>query len=116
LADSSYTLAEVAVIAGFKSPEMLESIVSGGSRIPLDKIAPLADALHCNKRELLQIVLKSWFGDDFVQLVQETFSVPALSSSSESDWITFLRETNNGTVPNLGATLRRRFRLLLSHS
>ncbi|MDX0695443.1 hypothetical protein [Sinorhizobium medicae] len=110
---SPYSVDEVAVLSGFKGPEMLEGIARGDARVPLDKVLLLAQALGCDKRQLLVLVLTSWFGPEFVKTVEEVF-IGNSASAAERDWISFLREVYGENVPALTPALRRRLRLLAS--
>lgn len=110
---SPYSVGEVAVLSGFKGPEMLEGIARGDVRVPLDKVLLLAQALGCDKRQLFALVFKSWFGTEFVKTVEEVF-IGNSPSAAEQDWISILREFYGENVPALTSALRRRLRLLAS--
>ncbi|NOV15445.1 hypothetical protein E5S70_04970 [Ensifer adhaerens] len=110
---SPYSVGEVAVLSGFKGPEMLEGIARGDFRVPLDKVLLLAQALGCDKRQLFVLVLTSWFGAEFVRMVEEVFAGGS-ASSTEQGWIGFLREFYGENIPELTPSLRRRLRLLAS--
>jgi hypothetical protein len=110
---SPYTLNEIAILCGFHGPEMLEGILRGELRVPLDKAMPLAKAIGCDRRTLFALVLKSWFGAELVNTVEEVFSDDA-ASAVERGWIAFLRDFYGDRIPELTPTLRRRLRLLVS--
>ncbi|CDZ35833.1 Hypothetical protein NGAL_HAMBI1146_15750 [Neorhizobium galegae bv. officinalis] len=110
---SPYTLNEIALMSGFHGPEMLEGILRGDLRIPLDKAMPLAQALGCDGRNLFVLVLKSWFGAEFVKTIEKVFA-NGTASAVERGWIVFLRDFYGDHVPELTPTLRRRLRLLVS--
>ncbi len=106
-----YSVGEIALVVGCRSTEMFEGFVRGDLRVPLDKVRPLAQALGCDKRRLLVLVLTSWFGSEFVKTVEE---VLAAASPAEQGWIDSLREFYGESVPELTPSLRRRLRLLVS--
>ncbi|MCQ2005267.1 hypothetical protein [Rhizobium sp. NRK18] len=110
---SPYTLNEIAILCGFHGPEILEGILTGKLRVPLDKAMPLAKAIGCDERNLFVLVLKSWFGAELVNKVEEVFASDT-ASAVERDWIAFLREFYGDRIPELTPTLRRRLRLLVS--
>lgn len=111
--ESPYSLNEIAILCGFHGPEMLEGILSGELRIPLDKAMPLAKAIECDGRTLFALVLKSWFGVELVNTIEEVFTNDA-ASAVERGWIAFLRDFYGDRIPELTPTLRRRLRLLVS--
>lgn len=111
--ESPYSLNEIAIQCGFHGPEMLEGILRGEFRVPLDKAMPLANAMGCDGRTLFVLVLKSWFGADLVNTIEEVFANDA-GSAVERGWIAFLRDFYGDPIPELTPTLRRRLRLLVS--
>lgn len=112
LAECPYSLNEVAVLSDFKRPEVLEGISRGDFRVPLDKVLPLAKALGCDEKLLFKLVMRSWFGADFVKTIEEVFGGKSLSET-ENGWIGFLREFHSENVPELTTPMRRRLRLVL---
>jgi hypothetical protein len=110
---SPYTLNEIVLMCGFHGPEMLEGILRGEVRVPLDKAMPLAKAIGCDERNLFVLVLKSWFGSELVNTIEEVFASDT-ASTVERGWIAFLREFYGDPIPELTPTLRRRLRLLVS--
>lgn len=111
--ESPYTLNELAILCGFHGPEMLEGILRGELRVPLDKVMPLAKAIGCDGRTLFVLVLKSWFGAELVNTIEEVFANDT-GSAVERGWIAFLRDFYGDGIPELTPTLRRRLRLLVS--
>ncbi|EDQ31791.1 hypothetical protein HPDFL43_21809 [Hoeflea phototrophica DFL-43] len=112
LAECPYSLNEVAMLSGFQRPEVLEGVLRGDFRVPLDKVLPLAKALGCDEKLLFKLVMNSWFGVDFVKTIEDVFGGNVLSVA-ENGWIDFLREFHSENVPELTTQMRRRLRLLL---
>ncbi|OBY05061.1 hypothetical protein BAE36_22190 [Rhizobium leguminosarum bv. trifolii] len=108
---SPYTVEEITLLLGFRSPDMVEGFLRGERKVPLDKVLPLADALGCDKRQLFESVLRSWFDIEFLDAIKEIF---AGGSSTEQEWISFLRELYGENIPELTPALRRRLRLFAS--
>jgi hypothetical protein len=108
-----YSVEEIALLLGCRNTEMVEGFICGDMRVPLDKMLPLSQALGCDKRQLFALVLKSWFGAEFVKMVEEVF-IRNSASVTEQDWISFLRDVYGENVPALTPALRRRVRLLVS--
>ncbi|MBX4954756.1 hypothetical protein [Rhizobium lentis] len=110
LENSPYSMEEISLLLGFQSPDMVEGVVRGERKVPLDKVRPLAEALGCDKRQLFEPVLRSWFDIEFLDAIKEIFAGGS-SSSTEQEWIRFLRELYRENVPELTPALRRRLRL-----
>ncbi|MBB4255286.1 MULTISPECIES: hypothetical protein [Rhizobium] len=110
LENSPYSVEEITLLLGFRSPDMVEGFLSGDRKVPLDKVLPLADALRCNKRQLFESVLRSWFDTEFLDTIKEVFAGGS-SSSTEQEWIGFLRELYGENIPELTPASRRRLRL-----
>ncbi|KEQ09332.1 helix-turn-helix transcriptional regulator [Pseudorhizobium pelagicum] len=114
LASCGYSLSEVALLAGFKSDDMVKSFVRGDGRIPLDKVVPLAAALGCDRRQLLTLAMTSWFGAAFVKTLTEVL-IDEAPPSTESAWIASLHELYGDSIPDITPALRRRLRLLVGN-
>lgn len=108
---SPYSVCEIAALAGFKNPDMIKALANGDARVPLDKAMPLAVALGCDEKQVFVLVLKSWFGSEFVDTLESVFKdTPA--SPHEQTWITFFRDLYGDNLPELNQSLRRRLRLM----
>lgn len=108
-----YSALETAILIGFRTGDMIEGIIGGDRRIPLDKVVPLADALGCDRRLMMTLAMTSWFGADFVNTVKEVFT-DSEGAPPERQWLNCLRELHGDEVPELTPSLRRRLRLLVS--
>ncbi|MBY3211504.1 hypothetical protein [Rhizobium laguerreae] len=113
LENSPYSMEEITLLLGFQSPDMVEGFLRGERKVPLDKVLPLADSLGCDKRQLFESVLRSWFDIEFLDAIKEIFAGGS-SSSTEQEWIRFLRELYGENIPELTPALRRRLRLFVS--
>ncbi|MGO6781234.1 hypothetical protein GR211_16665 [Rhizobium leguminosarum] len=113
LENSPYTVEEITLLLGFRGPDMVEGFLRGDRKVPLDKVQVLAEALGCDRRQLFESVLRSWFGIEFLDAIKEIFAGGS-SSSTEQEWIRFLRELYGENIPELTPALRRRLRLFAS--
>ena len=92
---STMTQMDLAKKLGYDNPNIITMFKKGSTRVPLDKVAPLATALELDPAALLRL----WF---------ETFlpeALPALDehmgmalTRAEKSWVTGLRDTFK-TVP-----------------
>ncbi|ACE89841.1 hypothetical protein RHECIAT_CH0000854 [Rhizobium etli CIAT 652] len=113
LANSPYSVEEITLLLGFRGPDMVEGFLRGERKVPLDKVLPLAEALGCDRRQLFESVLKSWFDIEFLDAIKEIFACGS-PSSTEQEWTRFLRELYGENIPELTPALRRRIRLFAS--
>ncbi|MGO7398510.1 hypothetical protein [Rhizobium ruizarguesonis] len=113
LANSPYTVEEITLLLGFRGPDMVEGFLRGDRKVPLNKVQVLAEALGCDRRQLFESVLRSWFDIEFLDAIKEIFAGGS-SSSTEQEWIRFLRELYGENIPELTPALRRRLRLFAS--
>ncbi|MGR9385171.1 hypothetical protein [Rhizobium leguminosarum] len=113
LENSPYTVEEITLLLGFRGPDMVEGFLRGDRKVPLNKVQVLAEALGCDRRQLFESVLRSWFDIEFLDAIKEIFAGGS-SSSTEQEWIRFLRELYGENIPELTPALRRRLRLFAS--
>lgn len=109
---SPYSVGEIAILCGFKNGEMIEGFITGERKVPLDKVLPLAQALECDRRQLFSLALRSWFGEAFVNDMEDIFGASA-DSPAERSWLICLREFYAGQIPEITPNLRRRLRLII---
>jgi transcriptional regulator with XRE-family HTH domain len=98
------TQAQVAREAGFPHPNMLSMIRHGKSRLPLERIPALAEALEIDAALLFRLALsESWPGYERVvlQIFGDVFTM------EEREMIAFLRHVSYGKVPQLNRRLER---------
>lgn len=64
---SGRTQAEIARDAGFRSANMITMLKQGRTRLPLDKVGPLASALDCDPTHLLKLCLQEYCPQTWVR-------------------------------------------------
>mgnify|MGYP003948863519 CR=1 FL=1 len=112
---SPYSYEELALLCGFKTSDMIYAFAHSEWKVPLDKVAPLAKALDCDKGKLFVLALKSWFSGELFNQIEECFgAVP--ENSAERSWIVALREIYNGDVPEMTVKTRRCLKILVGFS
>lgn len=108
---SPYSYEELALLCGFKTSDMIYAFMRGERKVPLDKVAPLAEALGCDSGQLFVLALKTWFSDELFNQLEECFGT-IKENSAERSWIVALRETYKGDVPEVTVKMRRRLQIL----
>jgi transcriptional regulator with XRE-family HTH domain len=92
---SCLTQQEVAIKLGYSNPNIITMFKQGTTRVPLDKVVPLARALDLDPGELL----REWFATytpDALPHLQDYLGM--LLSSAEKSWVQGLRR-HVGPVP-----------------
>jgi len=113
---SPYSYSEIAILCGFKTDALIYAFMRGEIRLPLDKVAPLAEAIGCDSAQLFVLALKSWFSAELFGQIEECFLESDEEDNIERVWLLAIREIYSGKVPELTVKLRRRLRLVLKTS
>jgi hypothetical protein len=95
---------EISGQAGFRQPNMLANIKNGASRLPLDRVISLAEALECDPARLFQLAIEQQTGKPTRATIQRIFRV--LVSENEAEWLEELREASGGSDPRLTSRAR----------
>lgn len=95
---------DIAAEAGFVNPNMVAMIKNGASKLPLDRVPALADALDCDPRYLFQLALEQVAGSSSRKAVEEIFGT--VVSRREVVWLEEIRDASDGTDPVLTARMR----------
>ncbi len=72
---------EIATAAGFRSANMLSMIRGGQSKMPLDRVIPLAKALECDTAELARLALEQFYEQPVMDMIFS--AAPKRSVTSE---------------------------------
>jgi transcriptional regulator with XRE-family HTH domain len=95
---------QVAKESGFPHPNMLSMIKHGKSRLPLQKVPALAEALEIDPALLFRSALSEiWPG--YERVVLRIFG--DVLTSEEREMIVFMRHVCDGKVPQLDSRLER---------
>lgn len=90
---------EIASQTGFRQPNMLANIKNGSSKLPLDRVISLAEALECDPVRLFQLALEQQTGNAAIATIERIFR--RLVTENEAEWLTAIRETSRNTDPRL---------------
>jgi hypothetical protein len=93
------TQAEIASGAGFSNANMITIIKQGGSRLPLDRVVPLAKALDVDPAYLLLLGLEQAVGPTEAATIVEVMGNTV--TQHEMTWIEAIREASGMTDPAL---------------
>jgi transcriptional regulator with XRE-family HTH domain len=95
---------QVAREAGFPHPNMLSMIKNGKSRLPLERVPALAEALEIDPALLFRFALsENWPG--YERVVLRIFG--DVMTMEEREMISFMRHVCDGKVPQLDYRLER---------
>lgn len=95
---------QVSKEAGFQHPNMLSMIKHGKSRLPLERVPALAEALEIDPALLFRIALsENWPG--YERVVLRIFG--DVLTMEEREMIAFMRHVCDGKVPLLDHRLER---------
>ncbi len=64
------TQKEVAQAAGFTSANFLTMIKNGTTKLPLDRVADLANALECDQGELMRLALRQFHSEEVIRSIE----------------------------------------------
>lgn len=79
------------------SATLLEQVVAGAAKLPLDQVKPLATALGISLAEVSELALAQHFGFQTTNLLRELLGQEALSTA-EWEWLHLIRATAPGDV------------------
>jgi transcriptional regulator with XRE-family HTH domain len=101
---------QVAKEAGFPHPNMLSMIKNGKSRLPLQKVPALAEALEIDPALLFRSALsENWPG--YERVVLRIFG--DVLTLEEREMIAFMRHVRDGKIPQLDYRLERAIKAAL---
>ena len=93
------TQAEIASQAGFVYVNMLAMIKSGTTRLPIDRVPALANALEVDPAYLLLLALEQMIGSTEAQAIMAILSTAV--TRNEMAWVEAIREASGMSDPPL---------------
>jgi transcriptional regulator with XRE-family HTH domain len=108
---SGKTQREIARDLGYRHPNILSMFKTGVTRVPIDKVAPLAFALGADERELVRLWVSTYMPEVKAMLER---SIGAELSPAERGWIDALRLAFSDRVPPLDRDAETMLRVLAS--
>lgn len=104
------TQAEIASASGFVNVNMLAMIKSGSTRLPLDRVPALADALTVDPARLLQLALEQWAGSGAARAFEKIFDT--VVTRNEIGWLETIREASSNLDPVITSRSRSAIRAI----
>ena len=80
LADCDKTQREVAAECGFETPNIITMFKNGSTRVPLNRIGPLAKAIGADPAHLLRLVMAEYLPDTW-EAIEETMQSTILTAN-----------------------------------
>ncbi|MEO8243091.1 MAG: helix-turn-helix transcriptional regulator [bacterium] len=91
--------AEIAEEAGFVNQNMITMIKKGSTKLPLDRVPALAEALGCDPALLLRLALEQDVGGTAAAAIFEILGQPV--TRNEMTWVKEIREASGDTDPRM---------------
>jgi transcriptional regulator with XRE-family HTH domain len=101
---SMKTQREIAEEAGFDKPNMITMLKQAKTKLPLDRVAALADALGVSRRYLMILALQEYHAGAFAVL-QEVFGMAV--TDNEASILNYIRLVSGHSDPGLGGDRAR---------
>jgi glycine betaine/choline ABC-type transport system substrate-binding protein len=87
--DSDKTQLQIAKELGYENANIITMFKKGTTRLPLEKVADLAQAVNGDTAELIQLWFKS-YAPDALSMIEK--HVGAMLTPNEQSWVTGLRK------------------------
>jgi hypothetical protein len=99
LSDSERSLEEVADVVGFENPAVLQAVLAGTAKLPVQFVFPLAVALNDDPANLMKVLLREYV-PELEQALHETQGM-AMISRREKVMIDAFRVATNDRDPSV---------------
>ena len=96
---SKKSQAEIAAEAGYVNQNMLTMIKQGRSKVALDRVPALAQALEADPAFVMQLALEQAVGKMAAEAIVEVFGDPI--TANEIGWLKAIREASGHSDPRL---------------
>jgi hypothetical protein len=101
---------DIAIMAGFKSSDIIYMFVEGRAKVPLDRVTKLAQALGCDAAHLFILALEQNFEPAMFHELRELFTRSQNISSNELAWIQLIRDASGYTDPSITLSRAQKIR------
>lgn len=88
---------EIAAEAGYANANNLSMIKTAESKLPLERVPALANALECDVVHLFKLAMLQYFEDDAIKAFRGAMT--ADYTDNEKHWIAQLRKLSKGSDP-----------------
>ncbi|KUM25641.1 hypothetical protein AU467_25325 [Mesorhizobium loti] len=110
-AASGRTFQEVALAAGYsRASNIIRAFATDQAKVPLDRVAALADALRCSTVELFELSLERHFDQETFRRLRPLFFRDV--TANERAWLTALKEVSGEGDPILDSDRAARLKTL----
>lgn len=91
---------EIAKDLGYPKPNMISMLKTGATKLPLNKVGPMAKALGVDPAFLFRVVMKEYLPDSYDSILTIMNAAPV--SENELEILAAVRDVNGGdpAVPN----------------
>lgn len=103
---------DIAGEAGFPNANVLSMIKSGATKLPLDRVLALANALECDPRHLFLLAMGQAGYETESAAIAQIFGT--IVTTNETIWLKELRDASGGTDPALTTRSRSALRGIFS--
>ncbi|RYH04432.1 XRE family transcriptional regulator [Salipiger sp. IMCC34102] len=103
---------DIAREAGFVNPNVISMLKSGATKLPLDRVLTLADALECDPRRLFLLAVQQQGYETERTTIAEIFGT--IVTANEVKWLDEIRDASKNTDPNLTSRSRTGLRAIFS--
>jgi hypothetical protein len=97
LAESDKTQREIAAACGFDRPNIITMFKTGATKLPLNRIGPLAKALEVDPAHLLRLVLTEYMPETW-EAIEHLFESTVLSANELALIRAYREATGDGDV------------------
>lgn len=104
------TQAEIASEAGFANANMMTFLKNGRTKVPLDRVPSLAQALEVDPAYLMRLALDQAVGVTAGKAITDIFGTPA--TENERGWLSEIRDASDDSDPRLTARSRTALRAI----
>jgi len=102
--------ADIASQAGFVNVNVLSMIKSGATKLPLDRVPALAEALECDARRLFALALQQVEPSTALTAIESIFKT--IVTANESAWLEELRRASDNSDPVMTTRARSAIRAI----
>ena len=101
---------QIARDAGFPNPNMVTMIKNGTSKLALDRVPSMANALECDPAFLMRLSMEQAFGSIAAKAMIEIFGQPV--TKNEQGWLQEIQEASDHTDPRVTSRSRAAIRAI----
>ena len=101
---------DIAIQAGFPNPNMLSMVKNGDTKVAVDRVATLAEALEVDAKYLLRLALLQQGNETMMRVFDEV--IVTVVSQNERVWLELVREASGNSDPAVTTRARSAVRAI----